>query len=56
MLTGVNTDTWGFADVTAAAESISEWIVQNSWLGVGVNATAWIIAGHSNGGGSAHLS
>ena len=43
-------DTWGFADVEAAAAAIPDWIESVGWRGSSVNVDRWLVSGHSNGG------
>lgn len=43
-------DNWGFTDVEAAINSISDWIKYVGWQGQGVDVNRWIVSGHSNGG------
>lgn len=42
--------TWGFTDVRAAINSISNWITTTQWDGIGVDTEKWLVSGHSNGG------
>ena len=43
-------DTWGFADVEAAIESISDWTKGVVWEGPLADKNRWLVSGHSNGG------
>ena len=43
-------DTWGFADVEAAAAAILDWIESVGWRGSSVDVDRWLVSGHSNGG------
>ena len=43
-------DTWGFADVEAAAAAITDWIKSVGWKEPSVDVDRWLVSGHSNGG------
>ena len=41
---------WGWTDVEAAISAIRVWIEAVDWEGPNVNASRWLVTGHSNGG------
>ena len=43
-------DTWGLADVEAAAAAIVGWVETVGWNGPSVDVNGWFCTGHSNGG------
>ena len=43
-------DTWGFADVEAAAAAIEVWVEYVNWSGPPADTSRWLVSGHSNGG------
>ena len=43
-------DTWGFADVEAAVDAVTDWIELLDWKGPSAEVDRWLVTGHSNGG------
>jgi hypothetical protein len=39
------TDNWGFTDIEAAINTISDWMNYVNWLGPGVDVNRWIVSG-----------